>query len=71
VVTYRNLAVMVDSTGDIGGCDDGSVNDASIGEGGGESEVLRQVKYTVGAVCGSLGRRCRGFAGRRPTWTES
>jgi hypothetical protein len=57
VVTYRNLAVMVDSMEDIGGCDDGSVNDESIGEGGRESQVLQQVKYTVGAICGSLGRR--------------
>ena len=27
-------SAMVDSMGDIGGCDDGSVNDGSIGEGG-------------------------------------
>jgi hypothetical protein len=66
----------VDSTGDIGGCDDGSVNDESIGEGSGESagsmtgKILcwhcLQVSQTM------MGSALRGLGpGRRPTWTES
>ena len=76
MVTYRNLAVMVDSTGDIGGCDDGSVNDESIGEGSGESEgsttgkILCRRRLRVSRT--TMGSSLRGLGpGRRPTWTES
>jgi hypothetical protein len=68
------LEVMGDSTGDIG--DDGSVNDESIGEGGGESEgsttgkILCRRRLRVSRT--TMGSSLRGLGpGRRPTWTES
>jgi hypothetical protein len=70
------LEVMVDSMGDIGGCDDGSVNDESIGDGGGESvssttgKILCRHRLQVSRT--TMGSSLRGLGpGRRPTWTES
>jgi hypothetical protein len=69
-----SLEVMGDSTGDIGGCDEGSVNDESIGDDGDESEgsttgeMLCWRRLRVSRT--TIGRPLRGLALGRRTWTE-